>query len=95
MSTVEKRKEASPGGPLGFGSQYLWQASADEVDVAMPASSPIRVSLSCRPQHITIDLRRAAVSVIDMQNDFSAEATIGFVIGSDAMVTSLVGLAAR
>jgi hypothetical protein len=95
MSTVEKRKEASPGGPLGFGSQYLWQASADEVDVAMPAWSPIRVSLSCRPRHVTIDLRCTAISVIDMQNDFCAEATIGFVIGSDAMVTSLAGLAAR
>ena len=95
MSTVEKRKEASPGGPLGFGSQYLWQASADEVDVAMPASPPIRVSLSCRPLHVTIDLRRTAISVIDMRNDFCVEATIGFAIGSDAMVTSLAGSAAR
>ena len=36
MSAVEKRKEVSPSGPLGFGSQYLWQASAEEVDMAMP-----------------------------------------------------------
>ena len=73
MSAVEKRKEASPGGPLGFGSQYLWQASTEEVDMAMPAPPPIRVSLSCQPQHVTIDLRRTAIIVIDMQNDFCAK----------------------
>jgi nicotinamidase-related amidase len=73
MSPLEKRKEASPGGPLGFGSHYLWQASAEQVDMAMPAPPPIRVSLSCQPQHVTIDLRRTAIIVIDMQNDFCAK----------------------
>jgi nicotinamidase-related amidase len=73
MSAVEKRKEVSPSGPLGFGSQYLWQASAEEVDMAMPPPPPIRVSLPCQPQHVTIDLRRTAIIVIDMQNDFCAK----------------------
>lgn len=73
MSAVKKRNEASPAGRLGFGSQYLWQASADEVDMAMPAPPPVRVSLSCQPQHVTIDLRRTAIIVIDMQNDFCAK----------------------
>jgi len=73
MSAVEKRKEVSHSGPLGFGSQYLWQASAEEVDMAMPPPPPIRVSLPCQPQHVTIDLRRTAIIVIDMQNDFCAK----------------------
>ncbi len=73
MSAVEKRKEASSGGSLGFGSQYLWQASAHEVDMAMPAPTPVRVSLPSQPQYVTIDLRRTAIIVIDMQNDFCAK----------------------
>ena len=48
MSAVEKREEAPSGGPLGFGSQYLWQASAHQVDMAMPAPTPVRVSLLSR-----------------------------------------------
>jgi biuret amidohydrolase len=73
MSAVEKRKVASPGGLLGFGSQYLWQASPGEVDMAMPPPAPVRVSLPCEPQHVTVDLRRTAIIVIDMQNDFCAK----------------------
>jgi nicotinamidase-related amidase len=73
MSAVEKREEAPSGGPLGFGSQYLWQSSAHEVDMAMPAPTPVRVSLPSQPQHVTIDLRRTAIIVIDMQNDFCAK----------------------
>ena len=73
MSAVEKPKGAPSGGSLGFGSQYLWHASAHEVDMAMPAPTPVRVSLPSQPQHVTIDLRRTAIIVIDMQNDFCAK----------------------
>ena len=100
MSAVERRKKASPRGPLGSGSQYLWQASAEEADMAMPP--PISVSVPRQPRHVTIDLRRTAIIMIDTQNDFWADATIwnvnkcfGFVIGSDAVVASFAGLAAR
>ena len=73
MAAVEKPKEAPSGASLGFGSQYLWHASAHEVDMAMPAPTPVRVSLPSQPQHVTIDLRRTAIIVIDMQNDFCAK----------------------
>ena len=73
MSASEKRKEVSSGGPLGFGSQYVWHASAETIDMAMPAPAPAPVSIACQPQNVTIDLRRTAIIVIDMQNDFCAK----------------------
>jgi nicotinamidase-related amidase len=73
MSAVEKCREAPSGGTLGFGSQYLWHASKEVVDMAMPAPLPVAVTLSSEPQHVTIDLRRTAIIVIDMQNDFCAK----------------------
>lgn len=73
MTAVGKRKEPSSGGPLGFGSHYVWQASEDAVDMAMPAPAPVPVSIACQPQNVTIDLRRTAIIVIDMQNDFCTE----------------------
>ncbi len=71
MSAVEKRKEVSSAGPLGFGSQYVWHASAETIDMATPA--PVPVSIACQPQNVTIDLRRTTIIVIDMQNDFCAK----------------------
>jgi len=62
MSAVEKRKETSSSGPLGFGSQYVWQASAEMIDMAMPAPPPVPVSIACQPQNVTLDLRRTASS---------------------------------
>jgi nicotinamidase-related amidase len=73
MSAVEKRKEVSSGGPLGFSSQHVWHASAETVDMAMPAPAPVPVSIACQPQNVIIDLRRTAIIVIDMQNDFCAK----------------------
>src|SRR5271154_3561030 len=73
MSAVEKRREPPSGRTLGFGSQYLWHASEEVVDMAMPAPLPVAVTLSSEPQHVTIDLRRTAIIVIDMQNDFCAK----------------------
>ena len=73
MSAAEKHAELSSGGPLGFGSQYLWQATKDVIDMAMPAPQPLPVTIQCEPQDVTVDLRRTAIIVIDMQNDFCAK----------------------
>lgn len=72
MSVVEKRADLPSGGLLGFGSQYLWHASEAVVDMAMPAPQPVPVTIACEPQSVTVDLRRTAIVVIDMQNDFCA-----------------------
>ena len=73
MSAVEKRAELPSGGPLGFGSQYLWRASTDVIDMAMMAPPPVPVTIKCAPQDVTVDLRRTAIIIIDMQNDFCAK----------------------
>jgi len=73
MPAVEKRTELPSGGPLGCGSQYLWHASSGAVDMSMPAPQPVAVTIRCAPQDVTVDLRRTAIIVIDMQNDFCAK----------------------
>jgi nicotinamidase-related amidase len=74
VSAVEKRAQpAEAGGSLGFGSQYRWRASQEAVDMAMAAPPPAPVTISCAPQNVTVDLRRTAIIVIDMQNDFCAK----------------------
>ncbi|MGC8470307.1 MAG: cysteine hydrolase family protein [Acetobacteraceae bacterium] len=58
--------------PLGSGRNRLWSASASHVDMAMPPPPPLPLRVEAEPQSITLDLRRTALIVIDMQNDFCA-----------------------
>ncbi len=58
------------GHPLGFTRSYHWLATADRIDMAQPAPEPVRLDLPTTPQSVTIDLKRTAIVVIDMQNDF-------------------------
>lgn len=60
------------GRQLGVSRQSAWWATADEVDMAMPAPAPVPATIACTPQNVTVDLLRTAVIVIDMQNDFCA-----------------------
>jgi nicotinamidase-related amidase len=73
MAAIEKRAEPSSSGQLGLGSQYLWHASSDTVDMAMPSPAPLPVTITCAPQNVIVDLRRTTIIVIDMQNDFCAQ----------------------
>ena len=73
MTAERKRAEQPSGGPLGFGSQYLWHTSQHIVDMAMPAPAPLPVTVACAPQDVTVDVRRTAIIVIDMQNDFCTQ----------------------
>src|SRR5579863_1057225 len=73
MSAVEKRAELASSGALGVGFQYQWHASAQIVDMAMSAPAPVPVTIKCEPQDVTVDVRRTAIIVIDMQNDFCAK----------------------
>ena len=45
-------------------------SSATEVDMAMPAPEPIARRVPAAPQNVVIDLRRTAIVIIDLQNDF-------------------------
>jgi nicotinamidase-related amidase len=61
-----------PGGVLGVSPHYHWRATRHEVDMAMAAPAPRPLRLNAEPQNVVLDLRRTAIVVIDMQNDFCA-----------------------
>jgi nicotinamidase-related amidase len=72
MKAMENKGGAPQGGQLGLGRQSAWWATEGEVNMAMPAPTPLPLTIACAPQNVTVDLRRTAVIVIDMQNDFCA-----------------------
>ena len=60
--------------PLGAPrAGYAWSANAREVDMAAAPAKPVPLRIAAAPQNITIDLKRSAMVVIDMQNDFCTE----------------------
>jgi nicotinamidase-related amidase len=60
--------------PLGAPrAGYKWSASARHVDMAATPARPKPLKLSAAPQDVTVDLKRTAMIVIDMQNDFCAK----------------------
>ena len=59
--------------PLGTFPQTRWLASAERVDLTPPAPVPQPVLLASTPQHVSFDMNRAALVIIDMQNDFCAK----------------------
>ena len=52
---------------------FVWGANAREVDMATSPAKPAPLRIAAAPQNITIDLKRSAMVVIDMQNDFCAK----------------------
>lgn len=56
---------------LGTGA-YTWTVSPSHVDLSMAPAGPLPVTIVAEPQNITIDLKRTAIVVVDMQNDFCA-----------------------
>lgn len=57
-------------GALGVASQYHWLATTDTVDMAMAPPAPRPLHVKAAPQNVVFDLKRTAIVVIDMQNDF-------------------------
>lgn len=57
---------------LGSGSGYHWRVNPSHVDMAVAAPAPVPLTIDAAPQTVTIDLRRTAMIIIDMQNDFCA-----------------------
>ena len=54
-------------------SGFAWGANAREIDMATPPVKPVPLKIAAAPQNVTIDLKRSAMIVIDMQNDFCAK----------------------
>ncbi len=55
---------------LGSGHGYKWRVNSGHVDMAMPEPAPRPLTIEADDQLVTLDLRRTAIVVIDMQNDF-------------------------
>jgi ureidoacrylate peracid hydrolase len=55
---------------LGSANRNSWRVTQDAVDMIRPIEPVHRVSIAATPQRVTFDLARAALLVIDMQNDF-------------------------
>lgn len=57
-------------GFLGVSANNGWLASAQLVDMAVPAPAPQPLRIACAPQSVIVNLRQTAIVVVDMQNDF-------------------------
>jgi nicotinamidase-related amidase len=62
-----------PDNALGLGHQYWWLASEKEVDMAVAPPAPVPVRIAAAPQNVVLDLRRTAIVIIDLQNDFCTQ----------------------
>jgi ureidoacrylate peracid hydrolase len=56
--------------PLGTSPQTRWLVDAGQVDMSASPPPPRPVVIPSTPQAVRLDLNRAALVVIDMQNDF-------------------------
>ncbi|MEV5445940.1 isochorismatase family cysteine hydrolase [Streptomyces sp. NPDC052644] len=79
---------------LGPTERNSWRASGRHVDLTRPVRAPRPVSIPAAPQHLTLDLARTALIVVDMQNDFCSPqgwlASIGLdVTGVDRLIPTL------
>lgn len=57
-------------GVLGPGPGNAWRVSAGAASLVREPPAPRPVSLAARPKRVAFDLARAAILVVDMQNDF-------------------------
>ena len=55
---------------LGSSPRNQWRVNAQQCDLTRAPAPPLPLILPALPQDLTIDLRRTALVVIDMQNDF-------------------------
>jgi nicotinamidase-related amidase len=55
---------------LGPSEGNAWQVSAESADLTRRAPTPRPASVAAHPKRVTFDLARAALIVVDMQNDF-------------------------
>lgn len=59
--------------PLGPSPHNTWRVSDAGADLVRHPSAPLAIDVLAEPQQLTFDLRRSALIVVDMQNDFCAK----------------------
>jgi hypothetical protein len=72
---------------------FAWGANAREIDMATPPAKPVPLKIAAAPQNVTIDLKRTAMIVIDMQNDFCAKGGWVDYLGADYTPTAPIAIA--
>lgn len=55
---------------MGARPEHAWQVSRDLVDMTRPAKPVRPIRLEALPQNIVVDAHKAALVIVDMQNDF-------------------------
>lgn len=58
---------------LGATPNSQWRVNSSHVDMSVAPPPPLPLTLQAEPQIVTMDLRRTAMIIIDMQNDFCAK----------------------
>jgi len=58
---------------LGDPSRDHYRISASTVDMTRPAPKTLVADIAAQPQNIRVDLRKTALIVVDMQNDFCSK----------------------
>lgn len=79
---ASRARQASAGIPVGTGG-YRWRVSAREVDMTMRPPAPRTLRVATTRQTVTMDLRRTAIIVVDMQNDFCSAGGRADAMGAD------------
>jgi nicotinamidase-related amidase len=67
---------------LGAG-RYSWAIGPGQVDLSMPPPTPLNATIDAMPLSIEVDLRRSAMIVVDMQNNFCAPGGLSDHLGVD------------
>jgi nicotinamidase-related amidase len=67
---------------LGAG-RYSWALGRGQVDLSMPPPPPLTASIEAEPLNIEVDLRRSAMIIVDMQNNFCAPGGLTDHLGVD------------
>jgi ureidoacrylate peracid hydrolase len=76
-----------PGVPLGSGALNQWHVSDSTADLIRPSHAGYPIDFPAQPQALRIDLKRTALIVIDMQNDFCTAGGWLHHIGVDVSAT--------
>jgi nicotinamidase-related amidase len=56
--------------PLGSSARNRWSVSESRANLVRAQVSPQPISVQAKGKHVTLDLSRTAIVIVDMQNDF-------------------------
>ena len=84
MSSLLQSEPTDEQAPRVLGAgRYSWAIGPAQVDLSMPPLPPLNVGIDASPLDIEVDLRRSAVIVVDMQNNFCAPGGLTDQLGLD------------